>query len=481
MTMVDFQLKDSIQEATTADVTRCMINARHAFPVWSRKSVRERLQLLAPLRKYLLAHGEEIAAEIAKDTGKVLFEAYMTEIFPLVDILKYYEKHAMSILHPQRRRTPLIFWPKRSKVIYKPMGVIAVISPWNYPFQLSLIPVLSALIAGNTVILKPSEVTAMTGKVIEKVMQVLDLPDGVIQVLHGGKDVGAALVDSRPDKIFFTGSAATGKKIMAAASEHLIPIELELGGKDPMIVLEDANLERAVNGAIWGAFTNSGQVCMSVERVYVHESLYRQFVDRVVEKVEALRQGEGLEAEVGSMTSMAQVEIVRDHLEDARQKGARVLTGGRIDGMKIEPTVLTHVNNEMKIMTEETFGPVLPIMSFQAVEEAILCANDSPYGLNASVWGRDRNRVRKVASQIESGSVCINDVIVNVANPHLPFGGVKSSGMGRYHGPEGLYTFCHAVAMMEDWGRRKSEINWYPYSQKKMNLLVRLAKFWYGR
>lgn len=479
--MLDNRFKDSIEEASTTDVKKYMVNARQVFPAWSGKSVKERLQLLAPLRKYLLAHGEEIAAEIAKDTGKVLFEAYMTEIFPLVDMLKYYEKHAVSILRPQRRRTPLIFWPKQSKVIYKPIGVVAVIAPWNYPFQLSLIPVLSALIAGNTVILKPSEVTAMTGKLIEQVMQVLNLPKGVIQVLHGGKEVGAALVDSRPDKIFFTGSAATGKKIMATASEHLIPIELELGGKDPMIVLKDANLERAVNGAVWGAFTNSGQVCMSVERVYVHESLYRQFLDRVVEKVETLRQGEGVEAEIGSMTSMAQVEIVRDQLEDARQKGARILTGGGIDGMKIEPTVLTHVNHEMKIMTEETFGPVLPIMSFQTEEEAILYANESPFGLNASVWGNNRYSVRAVASQIESGSVCINDVIVNVANPHLPFGGIKSSGMGRYHGPEGLYSFSHAVAKMEDQGRRKSEINWYPYSQKKMNLLVKLAKLWYGR
>ncbi|MDR7319010.1 aldehyde dehydrogenase family protein [Brevibacillus nitrificans] len=473
----------SLAEATPEQVQRAMALARAAFSTWSKTALADRLDYLVRLRHYLAQHGEEIAHKISQDTGKVSLEAFMTEIFVTVDTIRYYEKHAQQMLAVQEVATTLVLWPKKSYIHYKPMGVVAVISPWNYPFQLAVIPVLSALVAGNTVILKPSEVTPATGRLIEELFRAIPLPDGVISVLHGGREVGQALVSARPDKIFFTGSVATGKKIMAAAAEHLIPVELELGGKDPMIVLEDAHLERAANAAVWGAFTNSGQVCMSVERLYVHEKAYPAFLELVTQKTAGLRQGFPDQAEIGSMTSPEQIGIVRVHVEEALSLGAKAVIGGSFpkEGMFLPPTILTDVTPAMKIMQEETFGPILPIMTFSSEEEAIRLANASPYGLNASVWSQDKRRARRVAESLESGNVCINDVIISYANPHLPFGGVKQSGIGRYRGPSGLQAFTHSISIIHDPGTRKREVNWYPYTEDQRLLFLGLTNLLYGR
>lgn len=473
----------TVPEATAEQVNETMERAKAAFPSWAATPLEERLDYVRRLREFLVEHGEEWAKRISHDTGKVYLEAYMTEIFITIDTLRFYEKNAADMLAPQKVPTPLLLWPKKSYIHYKPIGVVAVISPWNYPFQLAVIPALSALVAGNTVVLKPSEVTPDTGLAIEELFRAVSLPAGVFSVLHGGASVGQALVQARPDKIFFTGSVRTGKKIMAAAAEHLIPVELELGGKDPMIVCADANLERAANAAVWGAFTNSGQVCMSVERVYVHESVYSRFVQLVTEKTAALRQGFPDQAEVGSMTFPRQIAIVREHVEEAIAKGATAVTGGYFpeEGMFLPPTVLTGVTNEMKIMQEETFGPVLPIISFSDEDEAIRLANSSPYGLNASVWSQDGARARRIAEQLESGNVCINDVIISYANPHLPFGGVKHSGIGRYRGPHGLQAFTHSISVIHDPGRRNRELNWYPYTQDQQTMMVGITKLLYGQ
>ncbi|MBY0052079.1 aldehyde dehydrogenase family protein [Brevibacillus agri] len=473
----------SVTEASPAQVDAAVAKARLAFEAWSATSLSERLRYLTRLRHYLVEHGEELAEKISQATGKVTIEAYMTEIFVTADTIRFYEKHAPQMLAAQPVPTPLVLWPKKSYIHYKPMGVIAVISPWNYPFQLAIIPMLSALVAGNTVILKPSEVTPSTGLLIEELFAVAGLPEGVVTVLHGGREVGSRLVAARPDKIFFTGSAATGKKIMAAAAEHLIPVSLELGGKDPMIVFEDANLERAANGAIWGAFTNSGQVCMSVERLYVHERVYPEFLRLVTEKTKALRQRFPAQAEVGSMTSREQLGIVRAHIEEALAAGAKAVTGGlpQTDSMFIPPTILTDVTPDMKIMREETFGPVLPIMTFSDEAEAIRLANESPYGLNASVWSSDKQRAQRVAEKLLSGNVCINDVIISYANPHLPFGGVKESGIGRYRGPAGLQAFTHSISVIHDPGSKKREFNWYPYTEDQQLMFSGLTHFLYGK
>ena len=473
----------TLKEAAPDEVQQAVEHARRAFAGWSKTSLADRLELLAQLRLYLVRHGEELAQHISQATGKVQFEAYMTEIFVTIDTIRFYEKHAKRMLAPQKAPTPLLLQPKKSYIYYRPMGVVAVIAPWNYPFQLAVIPVLSALVAGNTVVLKPSEVTASVGLLIEELFRAVPFPEGVIHVVHGGKEVGQALVASRPDKIFFTGSVRTGKSIMRAASEHLIPVELELGGKDPMIVCADAHVERAANAAVWGAFTNSGQVCMSVERVFVHESVHDRFVALVTEKAKALRQGFPQSAEVGSMTFPDQIPIVREHIEEAVAMGATAVLGGDIpvDGsMFLPPTVLTNVTPTMKIMQEETFGPVLPIMRFSSEEEAVELANSSPYGLNASVWSQDSKRARRIAEQLESGNVCINDVIISFANPHLPFGGVKESGIGRYRGPLGLQAFTHSTSVIHDPGKRKRELNWYPYTEDQQTMMSSVTKWLYG-
>ncbi|EMT50185.1 MULTISPECIES: aldehyde dehydrogenase family protein [Brevibacillus] len=477
------EVMGTLQENSPEEVHKAMERARLAFGHWGSTPVSARVHYLRNLRHYLVEHGEELAKKISEATGKVALEAYMTEIFVTADTIRFYEKNAERMLAPRKVPTPIALSPKKSSIHYQPMGVVAVISPWNYPFQLSVVPVLSALIAGNTVILKPSEITPGVGVLIEELFQAVPAPQHIVQVLHGGRQVGQALVAARPDKIFFTGSVATGKKIMAQAAEHLIPVELELGGKDPMIVLEDAHLERAANGAVWGAFTNSGQVCMSVERVYVHERVYPEFLRLVKEKTAALRHGFPDQAEVGSMTSPQQIGIVRQHVEEALAKGAIAELGGSFseDGMFLPPTILTGVTHEMKIMREETFGPILPIMTFSTEEEAIRLANDTPYGLNASVWSQNKAKAKRVALQLESGNVCINDVIISFANPNLPFGGVKQSGIGRYRGPEGLQAFTHAVSIIHDPGKKKREINWYPYTEEQQTLFVGLTKTLFGK
>lgn len=469
----------SVPEMSAEAIQVAVERARVASQSWSQTPLRERLHYIKRVREYLADHLEELAHDLAAYTGKVHLEALVLELFPVADTLDYYEKQAAKILAPVRVKTPLVFVGNTSYIEYKPMGVIVVIAPWNFPFQLSMNPVISALIAGNCVLLKPSEVAPLVGQLIEKIFQAVGLPDGVLQVIHGGRDAGRLLTESRPDKIFFTGSVATGRKIMAAAAEHLIPVELELGGKDPMIVFADAEVERAANAAVWGAFTNAGQVCMSVERVYVQESIYDEFVARVLEKTAALRRG----VDYGAMTFPPQVDVVQSHLRDAVERGAKIECGGQAadDGtLYFAPTVVTGVDHSMLLMNEETFGPVLPIMAFRTEEEAIHHANASIYGLNASVFTLDLSKAKRVTQQLISGNVCINDVITSVANPHLPFGGVKQSGMGRYHGPVGLHTFSHQTSVMASKGRKPREISWYPYTAERQTAISGLTRLFYG-
>lgn len=470
----------TVAEMSSEEVQAAVERARAASHGWANTPLTERLRYMKKLREHITDHVEQIARDLCAYTGKVYSEAVLLEIFPVVDLLDYYEKHAAAILAPQRVKTPIVFFGDHSYTEYKPMGVIAVISPWNFPFMLSVAPVLSALIAGNSVLLKPSEVTPMTGVLIENVLGKIGLPDGVFQVVHGGREAGRVLTESRPDKIFFTGSVATGRKIMAAAAEHLIPVELELGGKDPMIVFADADLERAANGAVWGAFANAGQVCMSVERVYVEESIYEPFLALVKAKTQALRKG----LDYGSMTFPPQVEIVQEHLRDAVERGARIECGGHAaeDGtLYFEPTVLTGVDHSMKIMNDETFGPVMPIMTFRTEEEAVRLANSTIYGLNASVFSLDLDRAKRITRQLISGAVCINEVVTSVANPHLPFGGVKQSGMGRYHGPIGLHTFSHQTSVLASPGKKPREISWHPYTPDREEAIGALTRLLYGR
>lgn len=448
------------------EINDAMRQAREAFSQWSRTSISERIRCVHALRNLIVRRMDEIARHISEATGKTQTEAVLTELIPTLEIMKYYENKAVSILRPERRKTTWSFPHSSSFVEYHPLGVVLILAPWNFPFQLSLVPLVSALIAGNVTILKPSELTLTVGELIEGLCLEAGFPPHVVKSAYGDKETGEKFVQAHPDLIFLTGSVSTGVEVMEAAAQNLIPVILELGGKDPMIVFEDAPFERAVHGAVYGAFANAGQICVSVERVYVQESIYDLFVQGVVKKTRDLRVGISDESDVGAMTSAQQIKIFNDHVDDALQKGALLLTERKTDGPFVNMVVLKNVNHTMKIMKEETFGPALPVMAFKTEAEAVALANDSQFGLNASVWTRDIKKGKRVASQLLVGNCAVNDVIKNIGNPSLPFGGTKRSGMGRYHGPEGLRSFCRTLSVMVNRGVALRESNWFPYGKE---------------
>jgi acyl-CoA reductase-like NAD-dependent aldehyde dehydrogenase len=343
-----------------------------------------------------------------------------------------------------------------------------------------------ALMAGNTVVLKPSEVTPLSALLCQEAMRECGAPDDVLLVATGDGATGAAVVDVA-DMVMFTGSTATGRKVMARAAETLTPVSLELGGKDPMIVLRDADLERAANSAVWNGFMNGGQTCISVERVYVEEPAYDEFVSKVVEKTQSLRQGRPTapgQVDVGAVTFPPQAEIIERHVKDAVDKGARVLVGGKLaqgPGRFYEPTVLVDVDHSMECMTEETFGPTLPIMKVRDADEALRLANDTRYGLGASVWTKDLARGEELADRVEAGAVCVNDINTNYAAADLPMGGWKESGIGVRHSAAGIRKYCKAHSVLVTRFGPKKEINHYPYSKRTTKLLGRMLVLMHGR
>jgi acyl-CoA reductase-like NAD-dependent aldehyde dehydrogenase len=463
------------------DVVRAVDRARAASTGWAAAGHKERAAHLVRIRDRILDDAEAIVATICAATGKQPAEAVTTEVTAVCETIGYYADHAARWLRDQPVH-PGTMVHKRAWKRYEPVGVVGVISPWNYPFTLAMTPLVTALAAGNAVVLKPSEVTPAVGEAIRGLFSGDEWPD-LVQVVQGGGPTGEALVRSGVDKVAFTGSGRTGRRVMAAAAESLTPVLLELGGKDPMIVCADADLDRAVRGAVWGSMQNSGQTCMSVERVYVDESVADEFVRRVVDEVDRIRQDDTGTGDIGSMTFGPQVDTVERHLADAVAKGARVLTGGRrLDrpGTWFEPTVLVDVDHGMDVMVEETFGPVLPIMVTRSVDEAVELANDSRYGLNSSVWSSDETAATRIAERLESGNVCINDCIVSYAVTGLPFGGVKESGLGRVHGPEGLREFTNVKSILATRWRTPREPWWFPVPERLAELGIRAARLRYG-
>ncbi len=473
-----------IEVSTASDVKAAVERARKAAEGWRALSFKERGGYMRRIREVLLERADDIADTICNDTGKPRLEAMSNEVFPTCDALTFYAKKAERLLRDETK--PLHFMKTKKLVLsYRPMGVIGIITPWNFPFILSINPAIQAMMAGNTVVMKPSEVTPFVGIALGQLMEAAGLPEGVYQVVTGDGSTGAALVEAGCDKISFTGSVRTGKIVAEACGKRLIPCTLELGGKDPMIVCGDADLERAANGAVFGAFMNSGQVCTSTERVYVHEKIADQFTARVVELTKGLRQGLNSEGEidVGSMCFGPQLEIVERHVKDAVEKGAKVLTGGRRNpkykGNFYEPTVLTNVTHDMDIMREETFGPVLPIFVVRDEEEAIQYANDTPYGLNSNVWTKDKRKGKALANRIESGCSTVNDCLLNYGVAESPFGGRKESGIGRVNGEMGLKSYCHVQAVVIDRFGAKTELFWYPYTEKKARLVRKVINLLY--
>jgi succinate-semialdehyde dehydrogenase/glutarate-semialdehyde dehydrogenase len=373
---------------------------------------------------------------------------------------------------------------KRLRLVHQPLGVVGIITPWNFPFVLAANPTAQALMAGNAVVLKPSEVTPHAGRLVEELFRAAGVPEGLVTCVTGDGSTGAALLEAGVDRICFTGSVRTGRKVAEVCGRNLVPCTLELGGKDPMVVCADADLERAANGAVYGAFANAGQVCVSTERVYVVDAIADDFVRLVVEKTGALRQGPAGESDVGPLIWPQQLEVVERHVEDARRRGARVLTGGRRNpaypGLYYEPTVLADVDHEMLIMREESFGPLLPIMRVRDEDEALRLANDTRYGLNANVWTRDKRRGVELARRVRSGSAVVNDCMITYGIPESPFGGVGDSGIGRVNGEIGLKSYCRVQSIVVDRFGSKAEPIWFPYDERKTRRLRRVMRLLWG-
>jgi len=456
-----------------AEVAAAVARARAAQTAWAELSYEDRARFILRAREIVLDQVDDIANLISRETGKPVTEAIAMEIVPTLDLMHYFATNAKKIL--KRKRVGLgqyNYMARTSYIVYKPLGVVGIISPWNFPWATPLDEVVMALMAGNAVVVKPSELTPLTALRIAEVFKQAQLPDGLLEIVTGDGSTGAALVEAGVNKIMFTGSVNTGKRVAEAAAKHLTPVVLELGGKDPMIVFEDANLENAARAAIWGAFCNSGQACASIERCYVHASVADKFVDLVVKETKLLKQDKPStgDIDVGAMTNQEQLEIVEDHVSDAVAHGAEVRAGGHrlneSEGWFHEPTVVTGVNHSMKLMRDETFGPVLPIMRFQTDEDAVRLANDSIYGLTASVFTGDLGRGKRIAEQLDAGTVMVNEVVYTHAVAQTPWGGVKQSGYGRTHGSLGLLELVSAQHIHVNAMPGLADVWWFPYSKR---------------
>jgi acyl-CoA reductase-like NAD-dependent aldehyde dehydrogenase len=480
----------SVAQATSDDVREAVARARAAQPAWEALGFDGRAKVFKRAQKWTIDNTDRIAKTIVSETGKTYEDALLAEVAYAASAFGFWGKRAKKYLADDKVRTsnPFVLG-RRLRVRYAPAGVIGVIGPWNYPLTNSFGDCIPALAAGNSVVLKPASLTPLTSQLMLEGLLECGLPENVYQVVVGpGSEIGNALIDA-VDGIMFTGSTEVGKKVMERASQTLTPVSLELGGKDPMIVLRDADLERAANAATYYSMQNGGQTCISVERVYVEEPIYDEFVGKLQEKIGEIRQGESTgpaTAEVGAITSPEQGEIVERHVADARDKGARILVGGgRPDGPGdfFEPTLIADADHSMLCMTEETFGPTLPVMKVRDADEAVRYANDSPYGLQSSVWTGNSRRGRELAQRLEAGVCCVNDACINYVALELPMGGWKESGMGSRHGADGIRKYTRKQTLLTTPGLvgMKKELHFFPYSERNTGLIDRALRLLYGR
>ncbi|MFZ0295765.1 MAG: aldehyde dehydrogenase family protein [Candidatus Sulfotelmatobacter sp.] len=461
-----------LEAASESEAYAAVARARSAQASWAAIGVRKRIVILREFQRRLHERKLEIAEAITREAGKPVAEALTTEVLVVLDAARFLIDNAYRLLRDESvPHGNLATKLKRGLLVREPYGVVGIISPWNYPFSIPATETLAALIAGNAVVLKPSEFTSLVALELRSLLHAAGVPADIFQVVVGDGATGAALIHSPIDKLVFTGSVATGKRIATVAADRLLPVVLELGGKDPMLVLDDADIDVASSAAVWGAFMNAGQTCLSVERCYVHRGVYEEFLKACAAKTKRLRVGRGLDpaTDVGPMIRDQQIRIVEAHIEDAVARGARVLVGGsrlpELGRNFFKPTVLAGVTHEMRIMREETFGPVLPVATFNSDDEALRLANDSEFGLAASVWTRDAAGGERLARRIQAGTVMVNDVISCFGISEAPHGGVKSSGIGRAHGRLGLEEMVRLKYLDVDLTPGMKKVWWYGYGQ----------------
>lgn len=466
------------------DVALAIAKARDAQEAWARVPVTERARIVRGAIDVLVEKRAEVAKTIIDETGKTKLESLIMEILPGCDYINFWCGRAVKELSDEKRKLHGYLRPYKKLVMhYRPLGVVGIITPWNGPFSLAINPTVQAILAGNAVVLKPSEVAPYSGDWAVQLLREAGVPEGVVQTVHGDGETGAALVNGGVQKISFTGSVQTGKKIAAACAEHLIPCTLELGGKDAMIVCADADIERAAAGAVFNSMLNSGHVCMGVERIYVVESVADEFEARVEKIVRELRYGSGDDVDVGAVFWDRQLPIIERHIADAKAKGAEIVVGGEADttrGLFYKPTFVRNLDHSMELMREETFGPIVSVMRVADEEEAIRLANDSHYGLSGSVWTRNVEKGIEIAKRLETGSVVINDASMAYGAPEAPFGGMKDSGVGQVNGLGGLRGYTHQQPIFIDRWAVKRERVWYPHTPKSVEEIDGMIRFIYG-
>ncbi len=467
------------------DVREALARARRAQKDWAALSFKQRASYMLRALEILVEKQDEFIEIALRETPKTRNESLMMDIYAACDSLYFYAKEAGKFLRPERKRLHgMVGLVKKLTVYYKPLGVVGVISPWNGPFILSLNPAVQAMMAGNAVLLKPSSSTAFSGKMVGDLFEQAGLPEGVLTVLLGDSRTGQALLEVGVDKISFTGSEETGRHVAEECARRFIPCTLELGGKNPVIVCADADLDNAAAGAVAGNFFNSGQYCGGTERVYVVESVADEFIAKVVERTLKLRQASEGEFYVGAIYWPSQLEIIEAHVADAVAKGAKVLAGGRrnpdLKGLYFEPTVLVDVTKQMRVLSEETFGPVMSIVRVRDEEEAIASANDSNYGLTASIWTKDTRKGVEIGKRIDTGNIDVNDFPCTYGSSEAPFGGRKASGVGQVNGAVGLRGYCHAQPIQVDRFGGKQTAGHYPMSLKQDEGFQKFIKFLWG-
>ena len=451
-------------------IAEIVSRARAAHAAWTKVPLHDRCAKLQRLREVMLASRNELADAVVRESGKPRVEALFADLFVALDSAEYWSKNAESALRTERvPHHSTAAKAKRGYLVYDPLGVIAIISSWNYPLAIPLSQMIPAVAAGNAVVCKTSDFTPQCGALIEKLFLDAGFPRNLVTIVQGGGEVGQALIDAAPDKVMFTGSVATGRRVAEACAKKLIPSVLELGGKDAMLVLADADLEVASCAAVWGSFTNCGQVCLSVERLFVEQSISDSFAARCTEKTKKLRLGPGSDpsSDVGPLIRPQHVQRMSELLHDAVSRGAKVLCGGHpvpeLGPNFFQPTVIQGVDSSMKLFQEETFGPILAIQTVRDGEEAVSRANDSSFALSASVWTSDAQRGEDIAKRLRAGAVMVNDAISYFGIAEAPHGGCGASGWGRTHGKAGLLEMVQTKYIDVDRLPRSEKPWWYRY------------------